>query len=212
MFQSSIVLQLLLLHLTRKVQEGEVQVLQLIKSVNQTIPRFDIDFSNKSNGSLEIKQGGVKIFSFNGNITHNISVTEIVNNSVKLLIESEPITLVLNVGEVKEVDMNSDNVSDIEIKLISLINGTAKLLINKLSGADILSEEEVKEETSEENGVVPKNIEFRVILSYWVIVGVMIVLLSVSAYLIKRKVESKEVKEKRILNKEIKKSRRRERR
>lgn len=134
------------------------------------------------------------------------------NNSVKLLIESEPITLVLNVGEVKEVDMNSDNVSDIEIKLISLINGTAKLLINKLSGADILSEEEVKEETSEENGVVPKNIEFRVILSYWVIVGVMIVLLSVSAYLIKRKVESKEVKEKRILNKEIKKSRRRERR
>jgi hypothetical protein len=112
---------------------------------NKTIPKFDIDFSNLSSTTLEAKQGDVKTFSFQGEITHKITTSEITTTSVKLIIESEPIILILTVGETKQIDINKDNINDIEISLISIISGKAKFSLLKLSGADIVAQEEIEE-------------------------------------------------------------------
>ncbi|MDD5012020.1 MAG: fibronectin type III domain-containing protein [Candidatus Nanoarchaeia archaeon] len=120
------------------------------KKTNQTLPEFDVDFSEVSSGSLQVKQGDVKTFSFNGETTHKISATEITVTSAKLIIESEPITAVLTINETKQIDINSDGENDFEIKLDSITLGKAKLLLSKLSGADIVAREETEETAKKE--------------------------------------------------------------
>lgn len=109
------------------------------------LPKFDIDFSTTSSGSFQAKQGDVKTFSFNGEVTHKISLTEVTKNSVKLIIESDPITLIINVGETKKIDINSDGLYDFEIKLVSIKNNKATFSLKKLEGADIVAQEELEE-------------------------------------------------------------------
>jgi len=115
----------------------------IIIPVNKTIPKFDIDFSNVSTGTLEAKQGDIKTFSFNNEIKHSLTLLSVTSDSITLLITSEPITTQIKVGEMKEIDINGDNVNDIEIKLISILNGKANFSLNKLSGADIVAKEEL---------------------------------------------------------------------
>jgi hypothetical protein len=110
-----------------------------------TPKEFDVDFSKTATESVEAKQGEVKTLTFNNQVTHKITVSELTTSSIKLIIESEPIILILNVGETKPVDMNADSINDFEIKLISIVNLNAKFSITKLSGADIVAQEEIEE-------------------------------------------------------------------
>jgi len=107
---------------------------------------FDIDFSNVSSGGIGASQGEIKTFSFNGQTTHKFTVSEVTETTVKLIIESEPIILVLSVGETKQVDINQDDINDLEIKLVSIIRGKANFLLEKLEGADIVAKEELEKE------------------------------------------------------------------
>ena len=109
------------------------------------IEKFDVDFSKISEKNIEMKQGDVKTFSFNNEITHKISLLEITTESVKIIIESEPITLVLKIGETKQIDINEDNINDFEITLISTSNNKANISLKKLEGADIVAKEELEE-------------------------------------------------------------------
>jgi hypothetical protein len=118
----------------------------IITPANKTIPKFDVDFSNASSGSLEAKQGDIKTFSFNNNVTHKIIITELTTTSAKFIIESEPIILILSVGETKPIDINKDDINDIEIRLISIISGKAIFSLTKLTGADIVAKEELVKE------------------------------------------------------------------
>jgi len=108
--------------------------------------QFDIDFSKASSGTLEAKQGEIKTFSFNSQITHKITTSEVTATSVKLIIESEPIILILNVGETKQIDINKDNISDFKINLVSILNEKAKFSLTKLEGAEIVAKEELEKE------------------------------------------------------------------
>lgn len=114
------------------------------KPATQPMPeKFDIDFSTASSGTLEAKQGEIKTFTFNSQVTHKITVSEVIGNSAKIIIESEPLILILNVGETKQIDINKDNINDFEINLLSIIGGKAKFSLNKLEGAEIVAREEV---------------------------------------------------------------------
>lgn len=110
------------------------------------VKEFDIDFSTETTGTLEVKQGDVKTFSFQGAVKHSITTLTITSNSVTLLITSDPITIQIKTGETKQIDMNNDGIDDIEIKLISIIFGKAKFTITKLEGADIVAQEELEKE------------------------------------------------------------------
>src|SRR3989338_3092575 len=109
----------------------------LIALIMLDIEKFDVDFSKISEKNIEMKQGDVKTFSFNNEITHKISLLEITTESVKIIIESEPITLVLKIVETKQIDINEDNINDFEITLISTSNNKANISLKKLEGADI---------------------------------------------------------------------------
>ena len=115
-----------------------------------TISEFDVDFSTTNGKTVESQQGDIKTFSFQGEVTHKITATEVTTNSIKLLIESDPIILILNIGETKQVDINEDNIYDFEIKLLSIISGKAKFTLTKLEGADIVASEELEEEITKE--------------------------------------------------------------
>ena len=110
------------------------------------IKEFDVDFSTTESKTLEAKQGDIKTFSFQGEVTHKITATEVTITSIKLIIESEPIILILNIGEIKQIDINQDEINDFEIKLISIISGKARFSLTKLEGADIVAKEELGKE------------------------------------------------------------------
>lgn len=118
----------------------------MVSPATPEIEVFDADFSKIENKNLEAKQGEVKLFSFNGQITHKITLLNVTSDSLKLLIESNPITLILNVGETKQVDVNIDEINDLEITLVSISGGNANISIKKLEGAEIVAEQELNNE------------------------------------------------------------------
>jgi len=118
----------------------------VVSPATPEIEVFDADFSKIENKNLEAKQGEVKLFSFNGQITHKITLLNVTSDSLKLLIESNPITLILNVGETKQVDVNIDEINDLEITLVSISGGNANISIKKLEGAEIVAEQELNNE------------------------------------------------------------------
>jgi len=88
----------------------------VVSPATPEIEVFDADFSKIENKNLEAKQGEVKLFSFNGQITHKITLLNVTSDSLKLLIESNPITLILNVGETKQVDVNIDEINQYQVE------------------------------------------------------------------------------------------------
>ena len=110
------------------------------------IKEFDVDFSTTESKTLEAKQGDIKTFSFNGETKHSITLITVAVDSVTLLITSEPISLQIKTEEIKQIDINQDEINDFEIKLISIISGKARFSLTKLEGADIVAKEELGKE------------------------------------------------------------------
>ena len=63
---------------------------------------------------------------------HDIIVNSIGTDSVEITIQSDPITIILDVGESEKIDLDDDGVYDVRIKLISIENGKAKFYIREL--------------------------------------------------------------------------------
>ena len=93
------------------------------------------------------------------NTPHTVTVSQITSdNKIKITIQSEPIEVLLGIGETKRVDVNNDRIYDISVTLHSINNGQAKVTVKTIhelipqeeTGA--VSEpitEEIKEEISE---------------------------------------------------------------
>lgn len=64
--------------------------------------------------------------------SHSLTVSEITDTSVTVIIESDPIEITLEVGDTETVDVDGDGESDLEITLNSITNGEADLTINTL--------------------------------------------------------------------------------
>jgi hypothetical protein len=110
------------------------------------IKEFDIDFSQEEIGYIEVKQGDIKTFTFNNQTKHSITVITLSNNSMTLLITSNPITLQIGLGETKQIDMNEDEIKDLEMVFNSIKRNVANLSLTRLIGADIAGEEELEKE------------------------------------------------------------------
>lgn len=70
--------------------------------------------------ALVISLGDLGGGSAGGNVPHQVILNKISSDSVTLLIYSEPIEVVLKVGEFKKVDVDADGILDILIKLNSI--------------------------------------------------------------------------------------------
>lgn len=115
--------------------------------------------------------------------THKLLVTRIGDNSVTVIIESDPVTLSINIGEQKKIDLDGDAVFDVEVRLNSISSGRADLSIERIEeasdegivseGEEIAPEDQIKEsdakggEEGEEGG--------RNLTMVWIILVVVIV-------------------------------------
>lgn len=67
-----------------------------------------------------------------GDEDHNININFVGLDSVGITIQSEPITFILNINEVKEVDLNGDGIYDIRVKLVKIEEGKATIAVKKI--------------------------------------------------------------------------------
>ena len=80
---------------------------------------FKVTFKSSSKGSAEV---------------HTVKVTEIEGNSAVIVIASDPLTMKMNVGENKNVDVDGDGIYDIMVTLESIADGKANIEIIETSG------------------------------------------------------------------------------
>jgi len=87
----------------------------------------------------ELTEGAVIDTSANDSIgfkfgeeDHSIRVNFVGLDSAEITIQSEPITFILEINEVKEVDMDNDSIYDIRVKLVKIEEGKATIAVKKI--------------------------------------------------------------------------------
>ncbi len=63
---------------------------------------------------------------------HGMRINFVGYDSVQLTISSEPINLNLSINEIKDVDLNNDGTYDLRIKLVSIIEGKATIVVKRI--------------------------------------------------------------------------------
>ncbi len=72
---------------------------------------------------------------------HKLEIQEVSENSVTIKISSDPIFLVLNTSESKEVDINEDGANDLKITLESIKDGNPELKIVEINSNNAKEDE-----------------------------------------------------------------------
>src|SRR3989344_4091506 len=65
--------------------------------------------------------------------THYVGVTKLTTTSITIEVSSTPQTAVFNIGDEKKFDVNADNYYDIYVKLNSIVNNKASLIIKSIN-------------------------------------------------------------------------------
>ncbi len=76
---------------------------------------------------------GFKVTVSSDSSQHTVTISQITADSkVKVIIQSEPIEVLLGIGETKKVDVNKDKIYDISVTLHSISNGKAKVTVKTI--------------------------------------------------------------------------------
>ena len=106
---------------------------------------FDIDFSSLDELTFKTLSGQVLSLSFDGVTKHTVTLSNVQEDSVTLIIQSTPKTIVVKIGETVNVDLNDDGLNDMSVTLLGVLGQSANLKFNKLEeGAKALAAEETK--------------------------------------------------------------------
>ena len=81
--------------------------------------------------NINIPEGGNISFSLY-NKAHTIKINSVTEDSVSLIIQSEPIEINLTIGEEKEVDVDGDRESDLYIKLVNITDRIPEIYMKKI--------------------------------------------------------------------------------
>jgi len=107
--------------------------------------------------------------------THIIKVSQIATDSATIILESEPITIKLNTGEEKSVDIDGDGIYDVYVKLNTVTDGKADFTIKQIAQEVPEGEGPVSGGTGLDEEPAPS--EGGISLLTWVIVLIIIVIL-----------------------------------
>lgn len=152
---------------------------------------FDVDFTAAPQATFKASQGRVKSFSFDGVTKHTITFNEITADGATLVIASDPITVKLNAGQSKSVDVNADGADDMKVQLNGVDNGVADVTVTKLEAgaAKVRAEEEKARDTEagggEEREVTP--VGGRNLAWLWWTLIVIVAIVAIGYYVNKRK-------------------------
>ncbi len=103
---------------------------------------FNIDLSKAAQASANYKQGRIATFTLDGTVKHTVTFNEVTSTSATLIIASTPKTIILNIGDTKNVDINDDGIDDVSATLQGITSGTANVIFKKLEGAQKVIQEE----------------------------------------------------------------------
>ena len=109
-----------------------------ITGTTYTVSTQQFSSSSGYTGTLSANDG-VKV-SFKSSAAtsteqHIIKVSEVTTGSATIIISSTPITLRLNIGEEKKVDIDSDGTYDVYVKLNTITNGKADFTVKQTTEA-----------------------------------------------------------------------------
>lgn len=122
----------------------ELNLTKSQNNISENEKSSNVELENEFPASNEVKEkvystklADKEVFIFkigkeNKTEDHKVRISEIKNDSVVLLIFSEPVQIELKIGEEKEVDINSDGRNDIAIKLNGVSSGIVDLEIREL--------------------------------------------------------------------------------
>jgi hypothetical protein len=94
-------------------------------------PDYDFNEYDAADYTLVLTTNGAKTFTLDGESKHTLEVNTVGDSIVKLTIKSDPVDVILMVGESKPVDIDGDNEFDIEIGLDQIVSGNAYLSLSK---------------------------------------------------------------------------------
>jgi len=133
-----------------------------VENLNQTIVPEEkiIDLDKETIIDEDIK------FNLNNEV-HSLKIIELINDSVKLRIESNPVEILLKLNQTKGIDLDNDTKTDLVIKLNEIKDNKPVLAINKIN--------EGKEENQEFTKLKDSLYKYRFIL----LIGVIIIIGSI---------------------------------
>src|SRR3989344_4082733 len=143
----------------------------------------------KTSYTKELKINDKIIFSLTGEklYSHNLTVKNITNNNlVNIIVQSEPITINLLLGETKKLNLTSIYYNDLSVKLNSITNNKANITIkeiNETKSIDIIMFENETENINETGEVYNQPLESNKFnIPKWIfylIIGIFIIFLIV---------------------------------
>ena len=152
---------------------------------------FDVDFTTSPQATFKASQGRVKSFSFDGVTKHTITFNEVASDSVTLVIASDPITVILNSGQSKSIDVNADGTNDMKVQLNGVENDVADVTVTKLEegAAKVKAEEEQARGAAEagEEGREVTPVAGRSLAWLWWTLIVIVAIVAIGYYVNKRK-------------------------
>ncbi len=110
---------------------------------------------------------------------HTITIQEVTEDTVTVLIESDPILVVLKTGETKDIDLDEDNQPDLRLILEEIDNGKPKIRMLITSAEEIGESKETEEPKITSNSILSTVSENRniAILAIIVIIGLAILII-----------------------------------
>jgi hypothetical protein len=143
--------------------------------------------------SKELSEGDKIKFNKN-NESHTLELEEATASAIRIKISSNPITVIIYLGDVKKVDLNADNIYDIEIKFNENGETTANITIKSID--EPIGTRQITDEGNESIGTSNetlisnpinyiKNLDKKILIIIGVIVGV-IILAGVGYFLYKK--------------------------
>ena len=111
--------------------------------------------------------------------------------SATIEISSDPVTIVLEVGQESKQDLNGDGIYDLLVKLVGITNGKADVSVQKISepvpsGTTTTSSGDGATATTGENGV-PATEESTNLTWLWVVLVIVVIAIVVAIVVKKRK-------------------------
>jgi len=156
--------------------------------------------------SLIIHEGSSSNFIFN-NVIHRVKVNSIKQNQVELIIFSNPIYLILNKGESRNVDLDHDKRSDISITLMDIIDKNVEILIKEITKdketpsiiiPSVPITEESKVEEPAQVKIIKEKASFLNKNKYIIILLISILIAAILIYLTIKKIKPKKISKKLI--------------
>ena len=126
-----------------------------------------------------------------GAATHYVGVLSLTATSATIEISSDPVTIVLEVGQESKQDLNGDGIYDLLVKLVGITNGKADVSVQKISepvpsGTTTTSSGDGATATTGENGV-PATEESTNLTWLWVVLVIVVIAIVVAIVVKKRK-------------------------